>query len=130
MKVKLGDKATAKKKFSKEDVEKFAKLTGDYNLIHFDHKYASNTIFKKPIVHGPLVVTLITTLFAQELPGRGSVYLSHNLYFLKPVYYDETITAELEVIDINKEGHIFIKTDCYNERKDIVISGIARLKKY
>ena len=130
MEIKVGDKATARKKFTKEDVEAFAKLTGDYNPIHFDEEYASKTIFKKPIVHGPLVITLVTTLFAKELPGKGSVYLNHDIYFLRPVYWEETITAELKVTKINEKGHIFIKTSCYNENNEEVISGLARLKKY
>ncbi len=130
MEIKVGDKAIAQKRFTYESVEAYAKLTGDYNPIHFDEEYAGKTIFKKPIVHGPLVITLVTTLFAKELPGKGSVYLNHDIYFLGPVYYDETITAELEVTEINEKGHIFIKTSCYNERREEVISGLARLKKY
>jgi 3-hydroxybutyryl-CoA dehydratase len=130
MNIVIGQKAFATKKFDERSVNLFAELTGDYNPIHFDKAYAQNTIFKNPIVHGPLVLTLITTLFAKELPGAGSVYLSHDIKFIKPVYFNDEITAILEVIDISPKGHIFINTVCLNQFEEVVIEGIARLKKY
>ena len=129
MEIKIGQRAIEIKKFDKERVQLFAELTGDYNPIHFDEVFAAKTIFKKPIVHGPLVLTLITTLFAKELPGPGSVYLSHDIKFISPVYYDDVITAILEVIDISSKGHVFINTICKNQNGEIVIEGNARLKK-
>lgn len=125
----IGQQAITIKKFDKQSVKLFAELTGDYNPIHFDEAYAEKTIFKKPIVHGPLVLTLITTLFAKELPGPGSVYLSHEIKFIRPVYYDDVITAILEVTDISSKGHVFISTICKNQKNEIVIEGNARLKK-
>ncbi|KAB1155866.1 MaoC family dehydratase [Flavobacterium luteum] len=128
MEIKIGQIAIEIKKFDKERVQLFAELTGDYNPIHFDEVFAEKTIFKKPIVHGPLVLTLITTLFAKELPGPGSVYLSHDIKFISPVYYDDVITAILEVTDISSNGHVFINTICKNQNGEIVIEGNARLK--
>lgn len=130
MDIKVGQIASAKKTFDKEMVMAFAQLTGDFNPVHFDEEYAKNTIFKKPIVHGPLVITLVTTLFANELPGPGSVYLAHDVKYFHPVYHNETITATLEVIDINEKQHIFIKTTCTNEDGKVILDGVARLKKY
>jgi 3-hydroxybutyryl-CoA dehydratase len=129
MDIVIGQKAHTKRIFDEQSVRLFAELTGDYNPIHFDKSYAENTIFKKPIVHGPLVLTLVTTLFAKELPGAGSVYLSHEIKFIKPVYYNDEITAILEVTNISEKGHIFINTICKNQNGEIVIEGMARLKK-
>lgn len=130
MDIKVGQMASAKKTFDKEMVLAFAQLTGDFNPVHFDEEYARNTIFKKPIVHGPLVITMVTTLFANELPGPGSVYLGHDVKYFHPVYLNETITATLEVIEINEKQHVFIKTTCTNEEGKVILDGIARLKKY
>ena len=130
MEIAIGQTATATRKFDTQAVLDFAKLTGDFNPVHFDEDYAKDTIFKKPIVHGPLVLTLITTLFANELPGPGSVYLSHDVQYFLPVYYDDIITARLEVIEINAKNHIFLQTVCTNQDGKIVINGMARLKRY
>ncbi|RZJ27759.1 MAG: hypothetical protein EOO48_11235, partial [Flavobacterium sp.] len=87
MEIKVGQKATAKRIFDADAVKAYAALTGDNNPVHFDPDFASTTIFKKPIVHGPLVITLITTMFANKLPGPGSVYLSHDVKYMLAVYY-------------------------------------------
>ncbi|MET0944101.1 MAG: MaoC family dehydratase [Flavobacterium sp.] len=128
--LKIGDKVSIKRAFTSEDVNAFALLTGDCNPVHFDEEYASNTIFKKPIVHGPLVITIITTLFANNLPGPGTVYLSHDVKYFNPVYINDEITGTVEIIDINEKEHIFVKTTCINQNGKIILDGIARLKKY
>ena len=127
---KIGDIVTQSKIFTLNDVKLFAELTGDFNPIHFDENYAKKTIFKKPLVHGPLVLTLITTLFATKMPGPGSVYLSHEVKFLNPVYHDDKILAKLTLLKITDKNHYIIETTCENQDGDIVITGIARLKKF
>jgi acyl dehydratase len=76
------------------------------------------------------LLTYITTLFAQEVPGPGSVYLGHDLKFLSPVFPNERIKIELEVIDINEKNHIFLNTICFNQNDVKVFAGTARLKLY
>jgi acyl dehydratase len=126
---KIGDSFCKNKVFTKSDVLNYAKLTGDFNPVHFNEEYASNTIFKKPIVHGPLVLTFVTTIFANELPGPGTIYLSHDVKYLKPVYIGDVINANLKIIEITNKNHLIIETICKNELNEIVFSGIARLKK-
>jgi 3-hydroxybutyryl-CoA dehydratase len=130
MEMKVGQIIKKSKIFDRQSVINYAKLTGDFNPVHFDEIYASKTVFKKPIVHGPLVLTMVTTIFANEFPGPGSVYLSHNVKYISPVYYEDTITAILEIVEINLKNHIFIKTTCINQKGVIILDGIARLKKY
>lgn len=125
---KVGDELIRKKIFTAQDVQLFAELTGDFNPVHFDPVFAASTIFKKPIVHGPLVLTFVTTLFANELPGPGTVYLAHELKFMKPVYIGNEISAYLRITEITEKGHLFVETNCLNEQGELVITGVARLK--
>lgn len=127
--MQIGDIAKATKVFDLQAGLDFARLTGDFNPVHFDEAYTKDTIFKKPIVHGPLVLTLVTTLFAHTLPGPGSIYLSHELKYLHPVYYGDEITATVEIININDKQHVFLRTICTNQDGDIILDGTARLKK-
>jgi acyl dehydratase len=130
MELTVGQTAELSRKFDKFAVLAFAELTGDHNPVHFDENYAKSTVFKRPIVHGPFVLTLITTLFANQLPGAGSVYLSHDLRFLKPVYYDDVITAKVKIVEITVKNHILLDTTCYNQHDEVVIVGTARIKKF
>ncbi|MBI1837987.1 MAG: MaoC family dehydratase [Flavobacteriia bacterium] len=126
---KIGDSFNKSKCFTEEDVRRYAELTGDFNPIHFSQEFASKTIFRKPIVHGPLVLTFVTTIFANELPGPGTIYLSHEVKYLNPVYIGDSIVANLTIIEITDKAHLLIETICYNESNEIVLSGVARLKK-
>ena len=117
-------------KITEEEVSKYADLTGDYNPIHFDLAFAKSANFKKPIVHGPLLLIKITTLFANDFPGPGTVYLSHEYKFLKPIFANENLTVTLSLLEKNEKNHLFVSTECFNENHDKVFEGIARLKKY
>lgn len=129
--IKVGDKASIKKSFSKQDVADFAQLSTDNNPIHLDEEYAKNTMFKKNIVHGILVSSLISSAVGTKLPGNGSIYMSQELKFLKPVYIDEECTATVEVLSKRDDKQIIVlkTTVTTNDGQTEVISGQAVLKK-
>jgi len=52
MKIKVGQIATRSITVGSEEVEKYAQITGDYNPLHFDEKFASATPFKKLVAQG------------------------------------------------------------------------------
>ena len=69
--VKVGDSANMKRSFSSHDVSDFAKLSGDYNPLHFDADFARKEgIFKDRIVHGVLVSSMLSKLAGTVLPGK------------------------------------------------------------
>ena len=53
---------------TKEIVERYAELTGDYNPLHFDDEFASKTRFGRLISQGGIAVGLIHALVAMDLP--------------------------------------------------------------
>ncbi len=50
----VGDKASSTKSFTEDDVQTFARISGDTNPIHVDKEYAKTTRFGQPVVHGIL----------------------------------------------------------------------------
>ncbi len=122
--IKVGDKASFQKTMSESDVYLFAGVTGDVNPAHINEEYAKNTMFKKRIVHGILTSGLISTVHGMQLPGPGTIYLGQNLKFKAPVYINDTITAEVEVVELNVEKNIAkFKTTCTNQDGVVVIDG-------
>jgi acyl dehydratase len=115
---------------AQKEVENYAALTGDYNPIHFDQKFAASTIFKKPIVHGPLLLIKITSIFANNFPGPGTVYLGHEFKFLKPIHIGEPINIQISLISQNEKNHLFVSTKCFNHDQELIFEGVARLKKF
>lgn len=129
MEYNIGDKAVNYKTYTSDTVSSFAELSEDKNPIHLDYEFAAQTIFKKPIVHGMFVASQISNLIANKLPGPGSIYKSQSLTFKRPVYYDDTIKCEAEIISIVTEKKIIeLKTVCSNANNEVVIEGIAVIK--
>ena len=66
-----------------------------------DAEYARTTRFKRPIVHGMLVSSLLSSLLGTRVPGQGSVYVSQTLKFTAPVFVGEEVTATATVTKID-----------------------------
>jgi acyl dehydratase len=125
-KIEVGQTASLKRVLSQEDVQTFANLSGDQNPIHVDPAFAATTIFKKPIVHGMLSASLISTALAMKLPGEGSVYMSQNLNFKLPVYVGEEVTVVLTVTNVRTDKPIVtLQTQVLNSKQRAVIEGEA-----
>tara|TARA_R110002072_G_scaffold94299_1_gene208431 strand:- start:6906 stop:7316 length:411 start_codon:yes stop_codon:yes gene_type:complete len=125
---KLGQQASITRSFSEQDVKDFARLSGDFNPIHIDPKFAKTTVFGQRIVHGVLVSSLFSNLLAEKVPGKGSIYLGQTFKFKKPVFFDQTVTAKVDVINVREDKPIVtLKTTCTNEKGEEVISGEAVL---
>lgn len=128
-KLKVGDKATLSKAFTKNEVQHFAEISLDDNPIHLDRKYAESTVFGQPIVHGILVASLLSGLMGGKFPGHGTVYLGQTLKFMAPVYIDEEVEASVEVVKIREDKPIItLKTQCAKSDGTIVLEGEAVVK--
>ena len=101
MKVSVGQRADRSLTLTKQHVETFAKLTGDYNPLHFDEAFVAKTKFGRLVVQGGLTTGLLHALVAMDMPGPGTVFLSQNWKFTAPVYIDDTITASAEVLSVH-----------------------------
>jgi acyl dehydratase len=97
----VGQTARRSLTVTREHVDAFARLTGDYNPLHFDADFAARTRFGGLVVQGGLTTGLLHALVAMDLPGPGSVFLSQQWKFTAPVYIDDTITAEAEVVSVH-----------------------------
>ena len=97
--MEMGEKATFTKTITEADVVNYAGVTGDFNPAHINEEYAKDTMFKGRIAHGMLGAGLISTVLGTKLPGPGAIYVKQELEFTAPVRINDTITAEVEVIE-------------------------------
>ena len=110
--IQIGDVSTFSKTMTETDMILWVGLTGDMNPVHIDKEYGKTTRFKDVI---STVMTKATF---------GNVYYGQTLKFLKPVYVGDTITAVATVVDKLEEKHrAVIKTECFNQRGELVIVG-------
>ena len=101
MSITVGQTATRSLTLTAQHVRTFAELTGDYNPLHFDTDFTSRTKFGRLVVQGGLTTGLLHALVAMDMPGPGTVFLSQNWKFTAPVYIDDTITAQAEVLSVH-----------------------------
>jgi acyl dehydratase len=97
-----GQTATRSLTLTAEHVRGYAELSGDHNPLHFDEEFAARTPFGKLVVQGGLTTGLLHALVAMDMPGPGTVFLSQNWKFTAPVFIDDTITAEAEVLSVHE----------------------------
>ena len=126
MTFKVGDSAETTRTITDADVRAFAELTGDRNPVHLDEEYAAATRFGRRIAHGMLGASLISAVLANELPGRGTVYLSQTLRFTAPVFLGDTVTARVVVKRVREDKPVVtLETVCTNQRGERVVEGEA-----
>jgi acyl dehydratase len=90
---------------SEQDIIDFAKIFDPLSL-HVDKAAAQKTIFKDIIASGPHIFNLI---YRREwLPRFGETVICgmgvSNWKFVKPVYAEQLIKAELTILSINPEA--------------------------
>lgn len=126
MKVFVGQKARRSLTLAKNHVKAFAELTGDYNPLHFDESFTAKTKFRKLVVQGGLTTGLLHALVAMDMPGPGTVFLSQNWKFTAPVFIDDTITAEAEVLSVHETKPVTqLKIKVTRQDEETVLEGEA-----
>jgi 3-hydroxybutyryl-CoA dehydratase len=125
-KFSIGETASLTRVVTAQDVEAFARVSGDENPVHLDEAYAATTRFKTRIAHGMLTASYISALLGSRFPGPGTIYLKQELAFLRPVYLGDTIDVRATVTQYRSDKQILtLETDCMNQRGEKVISGEA-----
>ena len=89
-----------------EQIEAFARLSGDRNPVHFDDAFARRIGFEGHIAHGAVTASLLSAVLGMDLPGPGSVFLEQRVRFLAPVRPHDEITATLEVTKVRPDKPI------------------------
>ena len=124
--IKIGDSAEVVHTFTEKDIQTFGDLSGDYNPLHFNESWAKQTMFGGRVAHGILTAALVSNAIGMKLPGTGTIYLSQQMRFRRPVKINDTITAKVEVIAKEDEKErITLRTECFNQEGAIVLDGEA-----
>jgi 3-hydroxybutyryl-CoA dehydratase len=126
MEVKPGISATRTLTVTAESVKKFAEITGDYNPLHFDESFVAGTRFGRLLAQGGIATGLLHALVAMDLPGPGSVFMSQQWAFPKPVYIGDTLTATGTIKSWRSSRSMgSMEFEVLNQDGDIVLRGEA-----
>lgn len=126
MHTEVGQKASRSMQVDAEQVEMYAQLTGDRNPLHFDGDFAAATRFGRLVAQGGITTGLLHALVAMDMPGPGTVFLNQNWQFTAPVYIGDTITAEVEVLEVKENkpvAHLAVRI--FRQDGNTVLEGEA-----
>lgn len=127
--ISVGQRVAFEKVFTREDVLKFAELSGDYNPIHLDPNFARETEFRECVVHGMLVASLCSTLVGMYIPGESALFLKEEMQFKNYVKYGEKLTVEGTVIQKQESlGLVSLKVRILNSSGSTVSEGEVTAK--
>jgi 3-hydroxybutyryl-CoA dehydratase len=124
----LGDGYKFERFISVQDVQQFAEVVGDLNPVHLDVEFAEKSFFKKQIVHGAFLIGLISKVLGMDFPGQGTIYISQNSTFKRPIYVDTTVTVEVRVTQVvADERRLVLDTNILNAEGKICLLGSATI---
>jgi 3-hydroxybutyryl-CoA dehydratase len=121
-----GDQFQWERFISAEDVKQFAEIVGDLNPIHTDSAFAEKSFFKNRIVHGAFLGGLISKVLGMDFPGQGTIYISQNSVFKRPVFVDTRVTVQVKVTQVIAEKRrLVLETNVLNQNGEVCLTGSA-----
>ena len=122
----IGDVAEVSYTVTAATIREFVTASGDDNPIHSDAAFAAGTRFGRVIAPGMLTGSFVSSVIGTRLPGPGTIYLSQNFRFLRPVYIGDRVTARVEVAErIPERNRLRLQTTCANQAGDLLLEGEA-----
>jgi acyl dehydratase len=120
-----------KKDIVQENINLYAKASGDFNPIHIDADYARKTPLGGTVAHGMLILAyvsqMMTGAFERDWLSGGRL----NVRFRAPARPGDVITISGSIRHVEKsDGYQVIDCDilCSNQNNEPVITGDARVK--
>jgi acyl dehydratase len=102
----VGDTARRSRRVNEDDIVRFTEISGDRNPVHYDADVAARTSFGGIVVQGGVTSAILNAVVAEDLPGPGTVFLNTTWDFRAPVRPGETITGEVEVLEVRHDKPI------------------------
>ena len=124
----VGMTARRSRQVTARDIALFTELTGDRNPLHYDPDKAAASRFGGIIVQGGVTSGLLNAVVAEDLPGPGSVFLQVDWRFLHAVRPGDTITAEVEVLEVHPSKPVAkVRTTITKKDGTVVLDGDAHV---
>ncbi len=127
--IEIGTSAEISHLVTEHEINEFAKLSGDDNLLHTSPEFAAQMSRNGVVSHGVLTMSLISRIIGTRLPGNGALWLSQTTQFTGSVHVGDRLTGRVEVIKIHvKDQLIDVETTVVNQNSEIVLRGTGRVK--
>jgi phosphotransacetylase/acyl dehydratase len=127
--IQVGESAGVVRALDKNDVETWAVMTGNINLIDLDPGPADTSMFTRGGGQAGWATVLFTTLAGTDLPGIGSVTRHVEVAFVKPVGIGVPVTATVTVKEKRAASQtIILDCEANNPAGEIVFRGTMEVQ--
>jgi len=127
--VKVGDTLPILEKVISQDrINRWAELSGDFNLLHVDPAYAAKTPFKGTIAHGPMSLAFLNEFMMKcfETDWLNGGILA-DVRFVSPIRPGDRITVKGFVTAIsNRHDRQYAECELSVEKQDGTKAVIGR----
>ena len=119
------------KHITQEKIALYAKASGDFNPIHIDESFASQTPMGGTIAHGMLTLAYISEMMTLAF---GPTWLSQgklSVRFKAPARPGDVVTVTGEIVsteDKNGVSYANCSIECRNQKDEAIVIGEARVK--
>lgn len=124
----IGQSAEDSITITPELISAFSDYSGDDNPLHVDQAFADRTRFKRPVAHGLSYAAAFSRIIGTKLPGPGTLWISQNFRFLRPVFIGDVLSLSVTVAGISKSARM-LTLDCRAEDQNgqEVLSGTGEV---
>jgi 3-hydroxybutyryl-CoA dehydratase len=120
--LKIGDAAEFSKTITEVDIAMFAAISGDFNPLHVDAEYAKTSQFGARVAHGPITLSLCAGILGMRLPGLGTIAVSNQIRYRRPVYIGDTVKTRVEVAALDHERNRATMALLWTNQEDVVVA--------
>lgn len=128
--LKEGDSWTSQgRTITETDVVNFAGISGDYDPLHVDHEFATDSPFGRPIAHGLLGLSFVAGLGSHSPSVSTLAFVAiHRWEFLRPTYIGDTVHVRTQIVQVTsagrRSGRVTWKRELVNQAGDVVQTGV------
>jgi len=109
--VKAGDRFVEHFEIAPELHSGFIALFGDRHPLHTDLDYAKSLGFESVVVHGNVLCGFLFYFVGECFPEPDVVILSQNVKFPQPVYLNDRLRLDVEVLDVHDSVNV-VEIEC------------------
>lgn len=103
--IQVGDQFKHQFSYTQEDVNLYAKVSGDTNPLHTNEEAGKASVFGRCIMHGFLAGSVFTKIFGALWKADGHIYMKQSMQWLKPMFVGTTYEAVITVKEIFPDKH-------------------------
>ena len=113
---------------TQEKINLYADASGDFNPIHIDESFASQTPLGGTIAHGMLILAYVSEMMTQNFESAWLSGGKLSVRFKAPAKPGDAVTVSGEINSLEeRDGVLYANcnVECCNQKGDSIITGEA-----